>query len=182
MGIGLLGPPGSGAWGGQRCHPRAQVPHPHPHTPGTRSIPATPALLPKRAAGAGRGARRLRRGWGGLLGSLARIKYLLCFVWPLGEGRGGRSHRSRAAGEARPGWRRGRSPGPEPPEPPRGGPGRERPRARPLPGRGSLTAEPPGRADRSGLPRGEPPPALETIPTSRAPRPGEGRERRPALC
>lgn len=51
-------------------------------------------------AGVGRGARRLRRGRGGLLGSLARIKYLLCFVWPLGEGRGGLSHRSRAWGEA----------------------------------------------------------------------------------
>lgn len=120
-GTGLHGPPGSGARGGQRCHPRAQAPQPHP--PGTRSIPATPASLPRRAAGAGGGARRLRSGWGGLLGSLARIKYLLCFVWPLGEGQGGRSHRSRAACKARPGGRRGWRPGPAPPTSPlRAGP------------------------------------------------------------
>lgn len=65
-----------------------------------RSLPF-PASLPRRAARAGRGARRLRRGRGGLLGSLARIKYLLCFVWPLGEGRRGLSHRSGAARRAK---------------------------------------------------------------------------------
>lgn len=91
---------------------------PSPPCPGPRSIPAAPASLPRRAAGAGRGARRLRRGRGGLLGSQARIKYLLCFVWPLGEGRGGLSHRSGAAGKAGPGPGARAVPKPGAPEPP----------------------------------------------------------------
>lgn len=129
-----FGLPGLGPGPGWTGTPPEGTGPPTPTRPGRdRSLPL-PTSLPRRAAGAGGGARRLRRGWGSLLGSLARIKYLLCFVWPLREGRGGRSHRSRAAGESRPGRRRGRRPGPRPPEPPRGGPGRARPRARPLPG------------------------------------------------
>lgn len=161
---------------------------PTPTRPGTRSIPATPGSLARSAAGAGGGARRLRRGWGGLLGSLARIKYLLCFVWPLGEGWGGLSHRSPGAGEAGPAGGEGGAQAPSTPrptrQPRRGAPDRARPRPGPdlSPGRGSLPAEPTHLADRSGLPRGEPPPALETIPTSRAQGRAGGCERHPALC
>ena len=57
---------------------------PPPPRPGRGSILAAPASLPGRTAGAGRGARRLPREVGRAPGSLARIKYLLCFVWPLG--------------------------------------------------------------------------------------------------
>lgn len=89
---------------------RESHPHPNPAPGRDRSLPF-PASLPRRAAWAGRGARRLWRGRGGLLGSLARIKYLLCFVWPLGEGQGGLSHRSGAAG---PGKGRGRCQAPRP--------------------------------------------------------------------
>lgn len=94
----------SRVWGlGWTTMPPKGAGPPTPPCPGPRSIPAASASLPRRAAGAGRGARRLRRGRGGLLGSQSRIKYLLCFVWPLGEGRGGLSHRSGAAGKAGPG-------------------------------------------------------------------------------
>lgn len=80
-------------------------------------------------------------GAGGLLGSPARIKYLLCFVWPLGEGREDcridpelRAKRggSRGAGGARAG-----RPGASGPE---------------HPGRGQRRGAA-GRGDRSGLPR-----------------------------
>lgn len=127
--------------------------------PGPRSIPTAPASLPRRAAWAGSGARRLRRGGGGgLLGSPARIKYLLCFVWPLGEGREDcridpelRAKRGGVQGRGRCPRQASRSPAPR---------ARTAPRAA-------------GRADRSGLPRrrGAPLP-----PGNRSPR------RRRALC
>lgn len=106
----LLGPPGSGAESRavDRDATRGHSPS-TPHPVRARSIPAAPASLPRRAAGAGKGARRLRRGQGGLLGSLARIKYLLCLVWPLGAGREGCSIDLELP--ARPGGAQGRGQG-----------------------------------------------------------------------
>lgn len=78
--------PGSGisgaGFGGQIADAtRGLGPPPQPPPPGPRSILlAAPASLPGSTAGAGRGARRLPREVGRAPGSLARIKYLLCFV------------------------------------------------------------------------------------------------------
>lgn len=83
---GLREPPGSGAWSGQRCHPGAQTLQPPPPRAGID--PHRPGLITEQSClGWQRSQTAARGGGGGLRGSLARIKYLLCFVWPLGEGR-----------------------------------------------------------------------------------------------
>ena len=127
--------PGSGMaernGGEQRCHPRARAPT--PTLPGPRSILAAPASLPGRTAGAGRGARRLPWEVGRAPGSLARIKYLRCFVWPLGEGQEGcRIDRELPAGRG-PGAEAGLTLGaPHPSLPERAGSGAQDPRVPPL--------------------------------------------------
>lgn len=91
VGSGLPGlGPRRGLGGEERCHPSAQAPS---HTPpGPRSIPAAPASLPRRT-----GLPEEPDGCGGG-GEASRLpgpdyKYLLCFVWPLGEGQEGCSIR-----------------------------------------------------------------------------------------
>lgn len=80
-----------GAWGHTWKPPGVQATHPLHPALGLID-PYRSCLITRRAAEAGRGARRLRRGQEGLLGSQAGIKYLLCFVWPLGAGWGVLSH------------------------------------------------------------------------------------------
>lgn len=111
---------GGGEWGADSDATRGLGP-PTPTPPGPRSILAAQASLPGRTAGAGRGARRLPREVGRPPGSLARIKYLLCFVWPLGEGREGcridpelPAGRG-GAGPGGGGWAHTRRPAPQPP-------------------------------------------------------------------
>lgn len=145
---GLLGPPGSGAWGGQRCHPRAQALQPRPAPGRDRSLPLRPHYrgelpgLAEEPDGCGGGGEASLAPNPGL-----NIYYVLFGLW----GKGGEDCRIDPELPAKPGQAQGlgRCPRRVPPEPPRQD-GTQHP------GRGLRAAGPLGRADRSGLPRGAP--------------------------